>query len=158
MPVPMVVLFKFLYLLAIVVWVGMLLFFSFIAAPAIFRTLPRDTAGDVVGVIFPKYWLIGYLCAIVSVISLVVIFLAEGGVSYMHFILLFLMAGLVFYTGLFPAKRAGDIKERLKDTDNELLRAELEREFKKAHGESSVMNMVLIGLGIVVILLTSMRL
>ncbi len=154
----MLVLFKFLYLLAIVVWVGMLLFFSFVAAPVIFRTLPRSTAGDVVGAIFPKYWLIGYLCAIVSVISLVVIFLAEGGVSYMHFISLFLMAGLIFYTGLFPAKRAGDIKERLNDTDNEHLMVELEREFKKAHGESSILNMIIIGLGIVVIFLTSMRL
>ncbi|HHD12024.1 MAG TPA: DUF4149 domain-containing protein [Deltaproteobacteria bacterium] len=154
----MLALFKFLYLISIVVWVGMLIFFSFVAAPAIFATLPRNTAGEVVGAIFPKYWLIGYICAIVSVISLVVIFLTEGRISYLHFIVLFLMAGLVFYTGLFPAKRARDIKARLTDTENEHLRAELEREFKNAHRESSIMNIITIGLGIVVIFLTSMRL
>ncbi len=154
----MLVVFKFLYLLAIVVWVGMLVFFSFIVAPAIFATLPKSTAGEVVGAIFPRYWLIGYVCGTVSVISLAVIFIAERSSSYVHFIVLFLMTGLVFYTGLFPARRARDIKARLADTENEHLRVELEREFSRAHRESSIMNMLTIGLGLVVVFLTSMRL
>ena len=154
----MVVLFKFLYLLSVVLWVGMLVFFSFIAAPAIFATLPKRTAGEVVGAIFPKYWLIGYICAVVGLISLVVIFITEGAVSYLLFVALFVMTGLVFYTGLIPAKRARDIKARMADTDNEHLRAELDREFKRAHRESSILNMATIGLGLLVVLLTSLRL
>ncbi|MCK5237718.1 MAG: DUF4149 domain-containing protein, partial [Deltaproteobacteria bacterium] len=62
--------FKFVHLLSIVTWVGMLIFFSFVAAPSIFKVLPRESAGDVVGSIFPKYWLLGYLCGALSILSL----------------------------------------------------------------------------------------
>ena len=43
---------KFLHLLSLSIWVGAMVFFSFVAAPAIFKTLPRETSGDVVGKIF----------------------------------------------------------------------------------------------------------
>jgi uncharacterized membrane protein len=47
---------KFLYLAALVVWLGEVVFFSFVAAPAAFRTLPTPEAGRVVGAIFPLYY------------------------------------------------------------------------------------------------------
>jgi len=40
---------KWLYLLALVVWVGEVVFFSFVAAPALFRTFPVVDAGRAVG-------------------------------------------------------------------------------------------------------------
>ena len=39
-----------------VIWVGMIVFFTFFAAPSIFKALPRELAGEVIGHIFPKYW------------------------------------------------------------------------------------------------------
>jgi len=50
---------RFLYLLALAVWVGEIVFFSFVVAPAVFRTLDPSRAGAVVGAIFPRYYALG---------------------------------------------------------------------------------------------------
>ena len=45
---------RYLLLLALVLWIGGIVFFSFIASPSVFKILPREQAGQVVGDIFPK--------------------------------------------------------------------------------------------------------
>jgi hypothetical protein len=54
---------RVVYLLALVVWVGEIVFFSFVVAPAIFGVLGAVPAGDVVGAIFPRYYAIGAVAA-----------------------------------------------------------------------------------------------
>jgi hypothetical protein len=59
---------RFCYLLALGTWIGEVIFFSFVAAPAIFAVLgPR--AGDVVGAIFPRYYALGMGAAGTAVAS-----------------------------------------------------------------------------------------
>ena len=55
----MVTLIHFIHLLSLVMWMGSIIFFSFFAAPAVFRLLDRKQAGEVVGAIFPKYYGLG---------------------------------------------------------------------------------------------------
>jgi hypothetical protein len=50
---------RFLYLVAMAVWLGELVFFSFVGAPAIFRVLGPARAGEVVTAIFPRYYALG---------------------------------------------------------------------------------------------------
>jgi hypothetical protein len=50
---------RFLYLLALALWIGEVAFFSFVGAPAIFRVLGAARAGDVVSAIFPRYYALG---------------------------------------------------------------------------------------------------
>ena len=50
----------FVYILSLVGWVGSIVFFSFFTAPVIFKLLDREKAGEVVGVIFPRYYFLGY--------------------------------------------------------------------------------------------------
>jgi len=54
---------RILYLLALVVWVGEIVFFSFVVAPAVFGVLGAVRAGDVVAVIFPRYYALGMVAA-----------------------------------------------------------------------------------------------
>jgi uncharacterized membrane protein len=68
---------KWLYLLALVVWVGEVVFFSFVAAPALFRTFPVVDAGRAVGAIFPTYYRLGYACLTLVLLGCV-LFLATG--------------------------------------------------------------------------------
>jgi hypothetical protein len=44
---------------ALGMWVGSIVFFSLIAAPALFDELGEDRAGDAVNVVFPKYYSFG---------------------------------------------------------------------------------------------------
>lgn len=50
---------RFLYLVALAVWVGSVVFFSFGVAPSVFGALPRPQAGDAIAVIFPVYYAFG---------------------------------------------------------------------------------------------------
>jgi len=50
---------RFLYLLALALWVGEIVCFSFVVAPAVFGVLGAARAGDVVGAIFPRYYALG---------------------------------------------------------------------------------------------------
>ena len=55
----MIGLVRFLYLLALALWVGEIVCFSFVVAPAVFGVLGPARAGDVVGAIFPRYYALG---------------------------------------------------------------------------------------------------
>jgi hypothetical protein len=58
----------FIYLLSIVCWLGGMIFFTVLTAPAIFATLPTADAGKVVAAIFPRYYLLGYVAGVIGVI------------------------------------------------------------------------------------------
>jgi uncharacterized protein DUF4149 len=42
--------------LALGLWVGAIVFVSFVVAPAVFRAVPQETAGAVMGQVFPLYY------------------------------------------------------------------------------------------------------
>ncbi len=149
---------KFCHLAALVVWLGMIVFFSFFAAPSIFKVLPREDAGEVVGDIFPKYWMISYITGIVSVVTLVIISVAAKEFAFARFILLVAMTILSFYSGLVVGKDARRIKGRMKETEDPLEKEKLRRTFKKVHARSSVLNMAVLVLGVLVIYLTALKL
>ncbi len=52
----------FVYLLLLGGWLGAMVFFSFFTAPALFARLEVREAGLVVAMLFPRYYVIGYVC------------------------------------------------------------------------------------------------
>ena len=50
---------------ALGVWLGSIVFFSFVAAPALFAELGSDRAGEAVNVVFPRYYQFGLAVAVV---------------------------------------------------------------------------------------------
>lgn len=60
---------KWLHVVALGVWLGAIVFFSFVVAPQVFATLPRGEAGRVVSAIFPAYYFVGYACGALLLIS-----------------------------------------------------------------------------------------
>ena len=91
----------FIYLLAMVCWLGGMVFFSLITAPVIFRVLQRADAGKVVSEIFPRYYLLGYIAGGVA-LALAVYFCVLRG-ERVWWILsvaaLALALGMTFYAG-----------------------------------------------------------
>ena len=51
---------------ALGIWLGSIVFFSFVAAPALFSELGKDRAGEAVNVVFPRYYLFGVAMAAVA--------------------------------------------------------------------------------------------
>ena len=61
---------KWLYLVTLAVWVGSIVFFSFVVAPTVFKTLKPEDAAGLIRKIFSKYYLIGIICAAVGIVCL----------------------------------------------------------------------------------------
>ncbi|VAW36469.1 hypothetical protein MNBD_DELTA02-233 [hydrothermal vent metagenome] len=152
----MLILFKFLYLLSVVIWVGSIIFFSFCAAPSVFKVLEREKAGEVIGDIFPKYWLVGYVCGIVGTLSLVFIAVYGGGLPPLRFVLFLAMTALGFYSGLVVGRKARGIKSGIKGAIDDAERERLRVSFKKVHAKSAILNMVTLAIGIVIVYLTAL--
>jgi hypothetical protein len=69
----------FIYLLAMVCWLGSVIFFSFFTAPVVFTVLARPDAGKVVSVIFPRYYILGYVAGGLAFIIAIYLLIAGGG-------------------------------------------------------------------------------
>ncbi len=151
----MLSLINFIHLSSLVVWIGMIVFFSFFAAPAIFKVLPRETAGEVVGEIFPKYWLVGYVSSVAALSTLITLSFVHKTFPFARLFILAFMTVTTFYSGLVVGKEAVGIKMKMRATEDPAEKESLRAEFKKVHSRSSLLNMTVLALGAVLVFLTA---
>ena len=137
----------FIYIFGLVCWIGSIIFFSFFAAPIIFKLLDREKAGEVVGVIFPRYYLLGYVCAALTLPSLLS---SADNLLGVKQILLFVMTVGWLYAGLFVSPKARDLKAKIKFASSTEEHEPLEVKFKKMHSLAVKLNgaVLLAGLGL----------
>lgn len=135
---------KYLHMLTLCIWVGGMVFFTFIAAPAIFKDLPRDMAGVAVGGIFPKYWMMGYLCSLLLLGTLIYIVKGNAGAFKVPIGILAVVTALSFVSGLVVGVKAHDIKTQMNAEQDTAKKEALHKEFRKMHGVSALMNVATI--------------
>jgi hypothetical protein len=89
------------FLVALGLWMGGVVFFSFFTAPVIFGRLPRDQAADLISIIFPRYYALGYSCgALMIAAALYPLSLRPGWVGTWLILILAVAATVVsFYSG-----------------------------------------------------------
>jgi len=115
---------------------GVMLFFSFVLAPMIFKVLPPDNASVFVRAIFPYYYLVNLL--ILSIISSFYIYYKT---FVLDFYLILISALLFFFNLIYLMPKIN----KYKDQQNE-------KGFKISHFISVIINfMQLIALGIVLL-------
>ena len=59
---------KWVYLVTLAVWIGSIVFFSFVVAPTVFKVLKPEDAARLQRALFPRYYLVGLLCAAVGIV------------------------------------------------------------------------------------------
>ena len=110
---------------------GMMIFFSFVLAPMIFKILDAENAGKFVRKIFPYYYFVNLIFLSIAVILFIII--SSLGSSF--YITLSLAISFVFAQFILMP-----MINKLKDNNEE-------KKFKYAHGASVVINFVqMIGL------------
>ena len=115
---------------------GVMLFFSFVLAPMIFKVLPPDNASVFVRAIFPYYYLVNLL--ILSIISFFYIYYQT---FVLDFYLILISALLFFFNLIYLMPKINKFKDQQK-----------EKAFKISHFISVIINfMQLIALGIVLL-------
>lgn len=150
--------FRFLLLISMVVWIGMLIFFTFFVAPSIFKVLPRELASDLVGDLFPKYWMIGYAAGVLSLLSLIAISLIEKAFPAARISLVALMTAMTFYSGLIVGEKARVMSAEIRNIQDPVKKEEMRARFKKVHALSAAINMAVMASGITVIFFMSRNL
>jgi uncharacterized membrane protein len=121
---------KAVFWLALVVWLGEIVFFSFVVAPSVFGALPQEIAGQVVGVIFPRYYGVG---AVAGAIALVAAFMLRSGTSATRpwsaiVLMLAFMLVATLYAGRVIQPRAQTLRPQLHGaTVDPAVRAEFDR-------------------------------
>ncbi len=146
---------RFILFLSIVVWVGMLIFFTFFVAPSIFKVLPKDLAGALVADIFPKFWIAGYVSGILSLGSLIAISLIEKGLPAARILLISLMTAVTFYNGMVVNTRAKEIQTLVMTANDPAKREALQNDFKRVHFQSYMLNMATMASGVALIFFMS---
>ena len=142
---------NFIYLLSLVCWVGSIFFFSFFVAPVVFKTLEREKAGELVSIIFPRYYMIGYVCGVLVLVTLLLTGPETIGLKWCAWGIMMLGTASA---GLGVNPRAKILKEKLKDA-SEVEKPDLEARFKMLHSLSVKLNAAVLFAGLWLLWLTS---
>ena len=145
---------NFIYLLSLVCWVGSIIFFSFFVAPVVFKTLEREKAGELVGIIFPRYYMICYVCGVLVLVTLLLTGPETVGLKWCAWGIMMLGTASA---GLGVNPRAKTLKEKLKDA-SETEKPDLEARFKTLHSLSVKLNAAVLFAGLWLLWLTSVTL
>ncbi len=109
----------FIYLLSLGCWLGGMIFFSIFSAPVIFRVLSRADAGKLVGGIFPRYYLLGYVAGAIAFV--LAIYFCISGRNRIWWLLsavaLALALGLTVYAGAIIRPRIEAIRATAEGPD-----------------------------------------
>jgi hypothetical protein len=150
---------RFAYLLSLVVWVGGIIFFSFVGAPSTFQAVPVDMAGKVVAKIFPRYYLVGFVAGLVALAAFLGLARASGqwgGPKVANALLLTVMLGTGLYAGTVVQRQATAVRQQIGSfEDRSQIRPELRAEFDRLHRLAVILNGVVLALGLVVLFVTA---
>jgi uncharacterized membrane protein len=134
----------YVHVLALVVWLGGMIFFSFVAAPSIFTSLGREAAGTVVGAIFPKYFMVGYASSLALLGTLWAMWRRDLGAVRAPLLILAACAALSFVSGAVVGSKARDVKTMMHAASEGPEKEKLRADFHKIHRVSTALNVVIL--------------
>jgi len=141
------------YRLALALWVGGMSVFSLVVTPVIFRTQARESAGQIVGAIFPIYFRFCLLAAAFALAARAAAGMAFSGARQLAGTALIVLSLtiLAYHTyGLAP--RMAAVRETIHSRDAISEENPARREFSRLHGFSMTLNLVVIAAGAALII------
>ena len=85
---------KWLYLVALAISIGSIVFFSFFVAPTVFRVLKPEDAARLQRAVFPNYYLVGTVCAAIGFVAVAVLLTRGAFPTWAAVLSLVLLAGM----------------------------------------------------------------
>jgi hypothetical protein len=145
-----------LQIVALAIWVGAVVFFSFVTAPSLFTALPREMAGRATAAIFPRYYALGWTCGGVAVAAVVAPMLVGNGSGRRSIVLLVMlgsMLGASLYAGRVILPRAAAARMLREDASRAAEHAAAQATFDRLHRNSVALNgaVLLLGLAALVV-------
>lgn len=139
-----------LYRLAVSCWLGGTALFTFVLTPTIFKAFNRDTAGEIVGVLFPGYFKWGLTWGVLALIALF------WSTTRHRTAAAIIIAGMLAITSVQAwviEPKAAALKKEIPSFVTTPADHPLRVRFRKLHGVSAVANLAVIGGGIALVVL-----
>ncbi len=141
------------YNIILALWVGGIALFTFLITPVIFRTYPRDQAGEIVGRLFQVYFQYNLVLA---AMALVVFFIVANDRSKPAYLLSLVCVVTALLINLFIVFKlhpdAVRIKQQVTSFERESPDSPARKQFRRLHGISAVLNLVLLAEGVVLLI------
>jgi len=139
-----------IYRLAVACWFGGAALFTAVLTPVIFRAYSRDTAGGIVGALFPGYFRWGLACGAVALIGLL---FSRGRHSVASAIIIVVMLSITAIQAFVIEPRAVELKKAIPSFETTSPDHQLRVQFRKLHGVSAAGNLAVIGGGLALVVL-----
>jgi uncharacterized membrane protein len=143
------------YSLILSLWVGGMVIFSFIVTPAIFRSFGRDQAGEIVGKLFPGYFL--YLLTLSALALIAFFLLAADRTAWPFRLSLFLLTAALLVNTYVTFKLHPDAvhsKLQVASFEQDSPDSPARREFRRLHALSAVLNLSVLADGVLLLVLS----
>jgi hypothetical protein len=137
-----------LYTIILALWVGGIAIFTFVVTPVIFRSYPRDTAGEIVGRLFPGYF--GYNLALSVLAAVVFLLVTVDWTATASRLSVLLIAAAIAVNLFIVFKLHPDIvhiKQTVSSFERESPDSAARASFRKLHAVSAVLNLFLLADG-----------
>ncbi len=139
-----------LYQLAIAFWVGGSALFTFVLTPILFKSESRDSAGRIVGILFPGYFRWGLACGVIALGCRLVM---RGGRMGLVSGILAAMVAITLFQAYYVEPKAAAIKQQIVSFDQTPKDDPVRQQFGRLHGVSAVCNLVVLAGGVVLVVL-----
>lgn len=139
-----------LYKLAISMWTGGNAIFSLLLTPILFKTEGRDTAGRIVGNLFPAYFKWGLACGAIALLCRLI---GRGGADKAQIIILIAMLVLTSFQAFYVEPKAAELKRQIGSFETTSKDHPLRKEFSKLHGVSAACNLAVLAGGVALVVM-----
>ena len=151
----MKIFFTYFYTLCLSLWTGGLFIFTFIVTPVIFRSYPRDMAGDIVGRLFPSYFL---FCLIITILSLLAFSMSSYDVSDFGYKLSLVLVSIAIVSSLYVNFRLHPQMQRVKQEVRSFETVSPDdparKKFRVLHAASAAINLFMFADGAALLILS----
>lgn len=145
-----------LYSLILALWVGGIVIFTFLVTPVIFQSLGRDTAGEIVGRLFPYYFTYNLVLS-VAALAISLLFMGIKGKTRGKITIILLSIAVLI--NLFITFRLHpemiSVKQQIRTFETQLDDSPARKEFRKLHAVSAIFNILLLVDGTALTILNS---
>lgn len=142
------------YNLVISLWIGGISLFTFIVTPAVFKYFERDMAADIVGKLFPGYFMYNLVLSILALILLMAVrqsFTKQGFKLSMILVITAVIINIFVAFKMHPG--IIKVKQEIPSFETADKDSPLRQKFGKLHAVSASLNLLLLADGVTLLVL-----
>lgn len=144
------------YSLVLSLWVGGIFLFTFIVTPVIFKSYGKDMAGEIVGKLFPSYFLFSVIISTLSLILFLVSFQDRSVSGHtISLVLLTAAVALSLYVSVKLHPEIKRVKQEIASFESTSPDDPLRKKFRSLHAQSAILNILMLADGVILLIISS---